>query len=47
MIKALCAIDAVIELQKPERERLEQYFRIESVDFKHVDGVALDNMSLR
>jgi len=35
MIKPLCAIDAVIELQKPEHEQLEQYFRIESVDFKH------------
>lgn len=46
MNNSLCAIDAVIELQKPVRERLEQYFRIESVDFKHLDGAALEQYEL-
>ncbi|MFF2886898.1 NAD(P)-dependent oxidoreductase [Paenibacillus sp. NPDC057967] len=46
MNKSLCAVDSVIELQQAERERLEQYFRVETVDFKQLEGDVLAKYEL-
>ncbi|WP_165861136.1 NAD(P)-dependent oxidoreductase [Paenibacillus paeoniae] len=46
MNKLLCAIDSIIELQPSEREWLEQYFRMETVDFQRTPGALLEKYEL-